>query len=261
MQSDNGRWSSGAAVELRVSGKLSPRHGPPWRRALRPGRRGYGDRRRARCMSCQEAPPGRRPRGRSDGTAGGRACSRRRPTSTQPLPNSSPLSGVGTTSRRSFRARIPFTGNRQEREPLDPQLAPVGPGTLTGTFYNHCQVVEVAQPDPDAFRWACGRALGGGCIGTAIRLMLRGLCRTADNPYGVCGDVGYRPAAMLPPDQQELRRRAEGRGARAWQRRSHPLRVNLGTVLPPPVDNSNERPRPSPNRWSPKSRSPQAGRY
>ena len=36
-------------------------------------------------------------------------CAQCRPTSTQPLPNG--LGGVGTTSRRSFQARILFTGN------------------------------------------------------------------------------------------------------------------------------------------------------
>jgi hypothetical protein len=96
-------WSPGAGVELRVSGTLSPRHGPRSRRALRPGRRGHGDGCPTCFTSCRQATPGRKQRGRSDGTAGGRACSRCRPTSTQPLPNSQ--SGVGTASRRSFRAR------------------------------------------------------------------------------------------------------------------------------------------------------------
>jgi plasmid stabilization system protein ParE len=48
--------------------------------------------------------------------------------------------------------------------------------------------------------------------------------------------------AMLPPDRQELRRRVEGRGARGRLRRSHPLRVTLGTVFRPPVDDSTKRP-------------------
>ena len=73
--------------------------------------------------------------------------------------------------------------------------------------------------------------------------------------------MGYRPAAMLRPDREELRRRAEGRGARGWQRRSRPLRVTLGTVFRPPVDDPNERPRPTPTSWIPKPRSTQARRY
>jgi hypothetical protein len=69
------------------------------------------------------------------------------------------------------------------------------------------------------------------------------------------------PRQMLPPDREELRRRAEGRGARGWQRRSHPLQVTLGTVFRPPVDDSNKRARPSPTSWITKSRSAQARRY
>ena len=109
----------------------------PWRRlpaSLSVMPTGSGDRKR---------------RGDSDGTARGRVCSvppdehaasperprRRRDDEPKIIPSPHPL----------------HRQHRQEREPLDPQLAPVGPRTLDRAFDHRCQVVEVAEPGLEAF--------------------------------------------------------------------------------------------------------------
>jgi hypothetical protein len=80
-----------------------------------------------------------------------------------------------------------YRQHRQAREPLDLQLAPVGPRTLGRNLRLPLSGRRGRPARPRGVLSACGRAewFGGGCIGTAIRLMMPGPCRTSDNRYGV----------------------------------------------------------------------------
>ena len=101
--------------------------------------------------SCRQATPGRKQRGRSDGTAGGRACSRCRPTSTQPLPNSHKRRRDGEPkiipspqaviegSGRAFDDLLERAGGREVRAFDD------------AAGQEDCRVVEVAEPGLEAF--------------------------------------------------------------------------------------------------------------